>query len=424
MVDAPIPERHDADRSSAAFVYFLLLGCGALTPWNSLVSAVDFFSSLFPRYDVADAFAIANFSGSLFFFLLQLKWFQCFQSKAYICLLLYFLVLSFPMYQAWRYKAPFQEASVEQTWQFSLLVAGVGVAGAAGAGLQTVFFSLSGQVGSTYTGAFMNGQAVAGLLTSSCRILSKIWFDDLPPFDALRTSSSIYFISSLVVVLLCTFSFFSLLRMPMVRQSRARSQTLAEPTQDEEERGSLIEQGAPPPLPHPGDAAVLKVFAKIHPSAIGVLFVFWLTISLFPGITTKIPYAGDDERNWMPILLIAMYNVGDLAGRVAGGYLCDGLSESLVLSFSLLRVSLIPLFLFLERSPLALAPFHNESSFLAVALLAVSNGFTATIFLIKGQGRVSSGPQRDTASTLLALSMTLGLTLGAVSAVPLSILSA
>eukprot|EP00960_Hanusia_phi_P065612 766154-Hanusia_phi.AAC.11 len=37
----------------------------------------------------------------------------------------------------------------------------VGVAGAAGAGLQTVFFSLSGQVGSTYTGAFMNGQAVA-----------------------------------------------------------------------------------------------------------------------------------------------------------------------------------------------------------------------------------------------------------------------
>uniref|UniRef100_A0A7S4L2M1 Uncharacterized protein n=1 Tax=Guillardia theta TaxID=55529 RepID=A0A7S4L2M1_GUITH len=394
MVDVSILERQEAENSLATFIYFLLLGCGALTPWNSLVSAVDFFSTLFSQYDVADAFAIANFSASLFFFLLQLKWFRCFQAKAYICLFLYFAVLSFPMYQAWRYTEPFQEASVDQALQFALLVGLVGVAGGAGAGLQTVFFSLSGQVGSTYTGAFMNGQAVAGLLTSTCRILSKVWFDDLPPFDALRTSSIIYFISSLVVVLLCTLSFFSLLRMPMVRQSRSHAQNLREDALDDEEREILVpEEGLPPPPPPASqDASVIDVFRKVHPSAIGVLFVFWLTISLFPGITTKIPCAGQDDRNWMPILLIAMYNVGDLAGRVAGGHLCYLLSERFLLSFAVLRVALIPLFLLLQRSPLVLAPFHNESAFLAVCLLVCSSSspLVPLILLPRRQYRMDS----------------------------------
>lgn len=227
--DVLLPERASGAatdrREQAAQPYvifmFTLLGTGCLTPWNSFAGALDFFGALLPHCDAASAFAVANFCANLLFLVIQLRFCKCFAPRAIIGLVLYVVIMSYPLWLASAFYAPIpdKEWALEET-VFLALVIGVGVAGAANAGLQVVVLALAGQMGSDCIGAFMNGQAVAGIITSSCRIMSKLLFEDHEPFEALRLSSILYFFSSVTVCTLCLWSWFALQRLPAAQQAR------------------------------------------------------------------------------------------------------------------------------------------------------------------------------------------------------------
>jgi hypothetical protein len=224
--DVLLPERASAvatDRRKQAaqpyvVVMFTLLGTGCLTPWNSFAGALDFFGALLPHCDAASAFAVANFCANLLFLVIQLRFCKCFAPRAIIALVLYVGIMSYPLWLASAFYAPIPDTEEETV--FLALVIGVGVAGAANAGLQVVVLALAGQMGSDCIGAFMNGQAVAGIITSSCRIMSKLLFEDHEPFEALRLSSILYFFSSVTVCTLCLWSWFALQRLPATKEAR------------------------------------------------------------------------------------------------------------------------------------------------------------------------------------------------------------
>jgi hypothetical protein len=65
----------------------------------------------------------------------------------------------------------------------------------------------------------------------------------------------------------------------------------------------------------------LATIKAILPAAVGVMSVFWVTLAVFPGVVTRIPAGGSDAAHWMPVMLIATFNVGDLLGRYTAGKL-------------------------------------------------------------------------------------------------------
>ncbi len=62
------------------------------------------------------------------------------------------------------------------------------------------------------------------------------------------------------------------------------------------------------------DGGIWVTWIRVWPAALQITCVFWATLAVFPGVVTRIPSTGYDTRNWMPVILIATFNVGDLIG--------------------------------------------------------------------------------------------------------------
>jgi hypothetical protein len=370
-----------------------------------------------------------------------------------LCFPVYALVLLYPIWLAWAFYHPIsdEEFVLEQTL-FSVLVGGVALAGAANAGLQVVVLALAGQMGSECTGAFMNGQAWAGIITSVCRVLSKLFFEDRQPFEALRLSSMLYFCTSVSVILLCLWSWFSLQRLPVTKEARV---AMSRPESRRESHASLsstntdliglrspnlhadvlsnslaialdrdreMDVGNPPEWDDEDEGGIFEALKRVWPAAVAVMTVFWATLAVFPGVVTRIPSVNYDPRNWMPVILIATFNMGDLMGRYSAGLLDPFVSAKFLGVMILARLSIVPALVCIQLHPTMLGSYHDAAAVGSVLLLASSNGLTASLSLIKGQRQVMPGRQNETASTILALAMCLGLVLGALSALPISAL--
>lgn len=189
------------------------------------------------------------------------------------------------------------------------------------------------------------------------------------------------------------------------------------------DHGTEMDAGNPPDWDE-SDGDILGAWKCVWPASVGVMLVFWATLAVFPGVVTRIPSAGYDPRNWMPVILIATFNVGDLTGRYTAGLVESMVSESVLVVMIIARIAIVPVLIYLQLFPTVLKGFHDAAAISAVLLLATSNGLCASLTLIKGQRRVMPGQQNETASTILALAMCLGLVLGAITALPISTLTA
>jgi ABC-type bacteriocin/lantibiotic exporter with double-glycine peptidase domain len=72
---------------------------------------------------------------------------------------------------------------------------------------QSSTFGFAGILPQEYTAAVMSGQAYAGLFSSVARIISSVVTEDV------LLSALIYFLSAVIVILLCFISLFVLLRL-------------------------------------------------------------------------------------------------------------------------------------------------------------------------------------------------------------------
>ena len=64
----------------------------------------------------------------------------------------------------------------------------------------------------------------------------------------------------------------------------------------------------------------MLVCRKIWPYMLGIFLNYMVTLSLFPGIESEIQscWLGD----WMPVILMATFNITDILGKVRKMYLC------------------------------------------------------------------------------------------------------
>ncbi|CAN0410883.1 unnamed protein product [Lampetra planeri] len=292
---------------------------------------------------------------------------------------------------------------------FSITMASIVLINSFGAVLQASLFGLVGLLPVPYTTALMSGQGIAGVFAALSMISAMIWAQEE------RDSVFGYFVTACVVTLVAIVAYLSLSHLV---SSRSRA--------DERDRDGLSGVGVmmvEEPSPASRSAlkmSVVQVFFKIWPMAICVCLVYTVTLAVFPAVTAGVQSSSQDptwRRFFVPVWCFLFFNILDWAGRSATAVFMissSWLPPVLVCARSLF----IPLFMLCNASPDSRSLpvlFHHDAAYIVfMTLFAFSNGYLASLFVCFGTMRLS-GPDSETAGTVMMFFLSLGLALGAAS---------
>ncbi|XP_069920644.1 equilibrative nucleoside transporter 4 isoform X2 [Oryctolagus cuniculus] len=293
-------------------------------------------------------------------------------------------------------------------------------------------------------------RGTAGVMISLSRILTKLLLPDE------RASTLIFFLVSVGLELLCFLLHLVVRRSRFVRYYTARPRdsrraglgyrvhhdVAAEDVHFEHPAPALASGGSPKDSPaHEvtaggGGGAYVRfdvprpraqrswptlralllhryvVARVIWADMLSIAVTYLITLCLFPGLESEIRHCVLGE--WLPILLMAIFNLSDFVGKVLAALPVDWRGTHL-LACSCLRVVFIPLFVLCVYPSGAPALRHPAWPCVFSLLMGVSNGYFGSAPMILAAGRVSPR-QRELAGNTMTVSYMSGLTLGSAVA--------
>ncbi|KAF5920863.1 hypothetical protein HPG69_006174 [Diceros bicornis minor] len=304
--------------------------------------------------------------------------------------------------------------------------------------LQGSLFGQLGTMPSTYSTLFLSGQGLAGIFAALAMLMSMA-----SGVDA-QTSALGYFITPCVGVLVSIVCYLSLPNLEFARYYLAKKplqaqgqemETKAELLQSDEKNGipnspqkaaltldldSEKEPELEPEEPQkPGKPSVFVVFRKIWLTAMCLVLVFTVTLSVFPAITAMVTSStspGKWSQFFNPICCFLLFNVMDWLGRSLTSYFLWPNKDSRLLPLLVcLRILFVPLFMLChvpERSRLPIL-FPQDAYFITFMLLfAVSNGYLMSLTMCLAPRQVLPH-EKEVAGTLMTFFLALGLSCGA-----------
>jgi len=272
----------------------------------------------------------------------------------------------------------------------------VGALGFGDAIVQGSIFGLVGMFHPRYTGAVMTGNAVAGVAISILRVATK----SLSAWISNANSAKLYFLVSDIVLVICIFVYYFVLRRSPVTLYYMTKGSTANRTKYVTESETELQQ-----------SGFWTIFTQIWDMALLASLNLFITLALFPGITASIPSTikSLNDTHWMSIILITEFNVFDLIGRYITRY--DGLiffTPKTLWIPSLLRVLLFPAFIF-QLHPRYLD--NDIFAYLFMAIFSFSSGYLATLAMMYGPERCKA-QDKERAGTISIFFLTIGLTGG------------
>lgn len=160
-----------------------------------------------------------------------------------------------------------------------------------------------------------------------------------------------------------------------------------------------------------------------------VFYVFFISIMIFPAVSSGIQSMNEDPRNpwtttyFVPLTSFLLYNVADFCGRQATAWLqVPGPTSRMLPLLVVLRTLLVPLFILCNFQP----RYHLHNVFFAhdlfpvvfICLLGISNGYLGTLPMIYGP-KVVPRELAEPAGVIMSFFLTLGLAVGSAFSVGL-----
>ncbi|XP_021007548.1 equilibrative nucleoside transporter 2 [Mus caroli] len=444
--------RGNAPRDSYHLVgiSFFILGLGTLLPWNFFITAIPYFQGRLAGTNSSaetlgtnhtsptDTFNFNNWVTLLsqlpllLFTLLNSFLYQCIPESVRILGSLLAILLLFAL------TAALVKVDLSPGLFFSVTMASVWFINSFCAVLQGSLFGQLGTMPSTYSTLFLSGQGLAGIFAALAMLMSLA-----SGLDA-QTSALGYFITPCVGILLSIVCYLSLPHLKFARYylteklSQAPTQELetkAELLQADEKNGVPIspQQASPtldldpekepePEEPRkPGKPSVFVVFRKIWLTALCLVLVFTVTLSVFPAITAMVTTSSNSPGKWglffNPICCFLLFNVMDWLGRSLTSYFLwpDEDSQQLLPLLVCLRFLFVPLFMLCHVPQHARLPiiFRQDAYFITFMLLfAVSNGYLVSLTMCLAPRQVLPH-EREVAGALMTFFLALGLSCGA-----------
>ncbi|XP_016096323.1 equilibrative nucleoside transporter 1-like [Sinocyclocheilus grahami] len=425
-MDPQVPK----DKYNGVWLIFFTLGLGTLLPWNFFMTATMYFSSR-----LADPLSEANLSANATEedsrSVLQAK----FNNVMTLCAmvpLLGFTCLNSVLHQRIAQKiriagsltaillvflltAILVKVDLEPLPFFIITMIKIICINSFGAVLQGSLFGMAGLLPASYTTPIMSGQGLAGTfaaLSMICAIASG---------SAIHDSAFGYFITACVVISLAIAAYALLPKLEFFQYYQESQQS--KPAEDEENKMDLLKKDER--QKSAGDdnkqtPSILVIFKKIWVMAFSVCFAFTITIGTFPAITVDVKSTIADGGQWelyfIPVSCFLLFNVFDWLGRsLTAVCMWPGKDSKLLPGLLVARVIFVPLFMLCNVKPRHNLPvyFSHDGWFLGFMILfAFSNGYLASLCMCFGPKKVDAS-EAETAGTIMAFFLSLGLALGA-----------
>lgn len=183
----------------------------------------------------------------------------------------------------------------------------------------------------------------------------------------------------------------------------------------------------------PNNTSVSSVFHAVRAPAFSIYFIFFVTLSLFPGWTSQLKSVYECTSRvrlandlYTPLTFV-VFNAADLTGRVLSGRVplerIHDVSSKLV-ALSLSRLAFFPLFLICVARDSAHVKAAIQSdlfSLLVQVTFGVGNGMITTLSFMHAPTLLPAIPQTQTrASEILNLALSFGLLCGSIFSFPFS----
>lgn len=397
LLHPPLKPARPEDKFHLAYVIYFALGVGYLLPWNAFITAVDYFSYLYPEASVDRVFAVVYMLIGLVCLMFIVLYAQ--KSEAYVRInvglgLLVVSLLVVPVMDA-----VYIKGRVGMYGGFYVSVGAVGLSGIADALVQGGLIGSAGELPERYMQAIVAGTAGSGVLVSVLRILSKAVFPQ--DADGLRKSANLYFSTSIVVMFICIVLYNVAHKLPVMKYYEELKIEAVEV--EKEEKG---------PLTGPVWRATLwNILGTIKWYGFGTILLYIVTLSIFPGYITEDVHSLI-LKDWYPILLITGYNVFDLVGKsLTAVYLLE--NAKVAIAACVVRLLFFPLYIVCLHGPQFLRTEIPVS--ILTCLLGLTNGYFTSVLMIMAPKSVQI-QHSETAGTVMVLFLVTGLASGSVIA--------
>lgn len=350
---------------------FIIQGCACLLPFNVLINCPDYFLSLyFPSIMtiISAVNLVPNLIGLFFMTFIGHRLHFCIVFILPYVLFILSLIL-IPILGCWMKHIPLLIITL-------LLIF---VCGCCTSILQGAVFGKTNLFPDpTIIQGVMFGIGVVGVFISILRIVTKCVMSS--------NSQYVYFFLGASLMLVFMLSFWLTYCIPYAKQF------LFGPY---ENIVTVVEKNA------------LKEHGGI---AIHLFFIFLVTISVFPGISSVIP--STLKNHWFPVIMTTVFTVFDFLGRTLPRFLTlKNRYTVYVCTWS--RIILIPLFLLCWTLPLPhfIHWGYNLFANLLMAWMGFSNGYLSTLLVMFHN---QSASKTESSGTFMMFSMSLGIASGSL----------
>lgn len=380
-----------------AYIIYFTLGAGFLLPWNAFITAVDYFSYLYPDVSVDRIFAVVYMVVALFCLLLIIAYTH--KSDAFVRINVGMAIFIIGLLVVPIMDVVYIKGQTGLYSGFYVTVAAVGLSGLGDALVQGGVIGSAGEMPERYMQAVVAGTAASGVLVSFLRIFTKAVFSQ----DALglRRSAILYFSVSIVVMAICIVFYNVAHRLPVIKYYRNLKAKAV--NEEKEEKGSLTAAV--------WGATLWDILGRVKWYGFGILLIYVVTLSIFPGYITEDVHS-KVLKDWYPILLIAGYNVFDLVGKsLTAVYLLE--NAKIAISACIARLLFYPLFLVCLHGP---EFFRTEIPVTVLTcLLGLTNGYLTSVLMILAPKAVQL-QHAETAGIVIVLFLVVGLAIGSIVA--------
>eukprot|EP01017_Pseudomicrothorax_dubius_P026623 TRINITY_DN298_c0_g2_i3.p1 TRINITY_DN298_c0_g2~~TRINITY_DN298_c0_g2_i3.p1 ORF type:complete len:416 (-),score=34.50 TRINITY_DN298_c0_g2_i3:226-1473(-) len=399
------PEKEDEPKEILlGKVFFVCAGISALSAWNGVITALDYFDDQYQGRDVFFEFPIPfNISkivapAILFGYsnALSLKKRTLFGLVGTI-----FLMISLPLI------AQYVSTDISYYIMSPILY----LLGTLNCLFESSMTGLATILPAKYISLYFMGTGFCGLFTALLRMICLAIFSGSSK-KSLSYSTMLFFSAACIFNTITLFLYFQFKKTPYCKFFLGR---FLKSIRESFRPPSGIEQLLDHHTPHEPKSIssewrlTWKASTKIAPLPLTMIILYVQTISMYPSIsmTRKISFL---DKSWSPLVLITTYNLFDTIGK----YIADFRSiygRCSIFTMVFLRFVFYPIFLAMtleEYIPIITADWFH---LLAMALFAVSNGIGTTALLTFAQ-ESSEVVYREKTGFVMIFGLYIGMVIG------------
>lgn len=384
------------------YVEFLCLGAGVLISWNAILTAMDWFGTVYGAYNPSYILPICSYIPSpIFQPLTVFKGHQVSFNKR--------IVVGFTITGTILALIPIVAEAIPGPVGFAFMCCLIGLMGAVNAVTQTSVFGEAGMMPDEYTRAVMIGNAAAGIMLSIARMICLASFPQTSAGFALGTT--VYFAIAGLTLIICCFIQLHVMSHPLVKLRVLDSYSKASSTSPNE---VVIDHGSEFSKEFSEPETVIstsytKLFKRIWVYTALVFMNFLITFAVFPGVAIATEVEGLSYP-WFVVLLVATYNLFDALGRQALSYYMIGKRVLIFATCGRLLFWMTTVMIAAQVPP---SGIFNSAWFIFanMAVFSFTNGYYATHHMVYGPAQVE-GYLRDKAGSIMSTGLVSGIFCG------------